>query len=183
MAYEMVQFSPVEGGPPFGRIAVGTAAITFAAGTMLSGSMGVGGLWAITGLVLMLIGILIWLIQRNKEVCGNAKAHLTKQGNEVDFQLGNALIDSRAKVIAFVDVNKRTYDRYCTRDILGLEHQWVNKTTASGLGNNIVTNTRQIDNVVVFKTNNPAKPLYKVPVGSYEAGELWMARLGAIING
>ncbi|HUW51557.1 MAG TPA: hypothetical protein VMV75_11140 [Sulfuricella sp.] len=181
MAYELIQFSSATQQPRFGKIAIWVAGVPFVAGWMLSG-MGVGIFWAIVGLAAS--GIVLSL-KRNKEVYGAAKTDLAKRGHNIDFQLGNALIASKEKVIAFVNLSNKSYDLYDAHDILEWEHQWIDKTTASTnvWGNNVHSNTRRANNVLVIKTNNPAKPLYKIPLISHSAGEQWVARLGAIING
>lgn len=181
MTYELVKFAPLDNGPKFWRVAGGAAVIMFAAGWMLSGKMGAGSGWAVAGLA---IGSFIWFVKRNNSVYGAAKADLAKRGHNADFQIGNALIDSKARIFAFVDLAAKTYDFYSAHDILGYEHQWVDKIDASTnvWGDKIRANTSQAGNVLVFKTNNPAKPLYKVPLVNHRAGEEWMARLAAIIN-
>lgn len=181
MTYELIQLSSSENQPKFGKIAGLTTAVAFVAGWGLSGKMGVGGIWAFVGFV---VGSIIWFIKRNNTVYSDAKTDLVSRGYNIDFQVGNALIDSKAKVIAFVDLASRTYDLYSACDILGWEHQWTDKTTAStnAWGDSIRAHTRQASNILVFKTNNLAKPLYKVPLVSHQAGEQWMARLDAIIN-
>lgn len=181
MSYELIQFSSDTQRPKFGKVEMLSMGIPFVAGWMLSG-MGTGIFMAIVGLG---VGGIILSLKRNNEVLREAKNHFAKRGHNVDFQLGHVLIDAKAKVIAFVDLSKRSYDLYGARDILGWEHQWIDKTTASAnvWGDNIRANTRQVNNVLVIKTKNPAKPLYKVPLINYRTGEQWVARLDAIING
>lgn len=181
MAYELIQFSSLENQPQFGKFAGGGAAVAFVGGWMSSGKPGTGALFAIAGLM---IGSIVWFILRNNSVYAAAKADLAKRGHHTDFQVGNAFLDSKTKVIAFVDLQAKTYDLFRGQDILGWEHQWVDKVSASTnvWGDNIRANTRQASNVLVFKTTNLAKPLYKVPLISHRAGEEWVVRLGAIFN-
>lgn len=181
MAYEFVRFTSTNQLPRLRTMAGGPAIIAFLAGWIFGG-LSTGFFWAV---VVLMIGSLFWFVKRNKAVYEAAKSDLSKRGYNVDFQVGNALIDSRAKIIAFVDLASCTYDLYSAGDILGWEHQWVNHTevTSNVWRTQANSTTRQTRNEIVFKTNNPGKPLYKVPVTSYRAGEEWMARLGAIING
>lgn len=181
MAYQRVQFSLSENRPRFGKIAGGVAVVAFMAGWMLSGNIGAGVVWAVAGLV---VGSIVWFIKSNSALYEAAKADLGKRGHNADYQVGQALIDSKSKVIAFVDLGAKTYDFYSLYDILGYEHQWIDKIDGSTnvWGDKIRANTRQASNQLVFKTNNPAKPLYKVPLPNHRTGEEWMARLGAIIS-
>lgn len=138
----------------------------------------------VSSIVGLILGCVIWLIKSNRATYQAAKADLVKRGHSPDFQVGSALIDSKSKIIAFVNLGAKTYDLYGTRDILGWEHQWVNKTEVStnAWGDRARSSSSAVDNVLAFKTNNPAKPLYKVKLASHREGEEWMARLGAIIN-
>lgn len=142
-----------------------------------------------TGMVFAVIGFaiggIIWRGRRAKAMYEAAKSDLVKRGIKPKYQVGNALIDPASGAFAFVDMKAKAYDLYFARDILGWEHQWVNTTTASTnvWGNNFRASTSRTDNALVFKTSNPAKPLYKVRVASHRIGEEWMARLDAIISG
>ncbi len=180
MACELVRFaSPKQ--PGFLRTASLAMAGAYFAGWVISG-VAAGILLAIVGLA---VGSFIWLSKRGKEVARAVKADFVKRGLNADFQVGSVFIDSKAKAIAFVDSSSGSYDLYSARDILGWEHQWEDRTSATtnAWGTAVHSRTTQANNVLVFKTNNPAKPLYKVPLFSHQAGEQWMARLGAIING
>lgn len=184
MAHELVRFTSTNLQLQFGKKVGMPAIIAFLAGWIL-GEISVGIFWAVATLV---IGGLVLFVKHNKAIyeaaCTAARSDLSTRGYNVDFQVGTALIDSKSKIIAFVDLANKSYDLYGARDILGWEHQWVDKTTATtnAWGNQSSATTRQTNNAIVFKTNNPAKPLYKVPVISHRDGEEWMARLGAIIN-
>jgi hypothetical protein len=116
----------------------------------------------------------------------DAKRQFAKQGFNAELEHSpQLLIDSKAKKIAFVETGNALYDLYDLSDILGWEHQWLNKskTSYSGLsGRTTTTKSEQANNVLVFKTNNVHKPLVKVAIPSYAQGELWMARLNALIN-
>lgn len=185
MAHELVRFTSTNQQLQFGRRIGMPAIIAFLAGWILDG-LSTGIFWAMITLV---IGGLILFVKHNKAVyeaaCTAAKSDLSIRGYNVDFQIGTALIDPKAKIIAFVDIANCAYDLYSAQDILGWEHQWSDKTTTTtnAWGTQRSSATRQINNAIVFKTNNPEKPLYKVSVISHRAGEEWMARLGAIING
>lgn len=77
-----------------------------------------------------------------------------------------------------------SYDLYDLTDILGWEHQWVDKTqTNRNMMGTLNSTTARAKSVLVLKSNNPHKPLYKVSMLSHAQGEAWMARLGAMING
>jgi hypothetical protein len=186
MAYEFVRITPTIPRSQFVMMAALPAAIAFLGGWANGGSS-TAITWAV---VAFLIFGFIWFFRHNKAVydaiLSAAKADLSTRGHNVDFQVGTAaLIDSKSKIIAFVDFANKAYDLYSVRDILGWEHQWVNKTAANTnvWGTQASVNTRQANNTIVFKTNNPSKPLYKIPVSSHRDGEEWMARLGAIIYG
>ena len=125
--------------------------------------------------------------KRQKQSFLDAKSHLVNQGYQTDFEQTPTLaIDVKARKIAFIEPSTESYDFYDLSDILEWEHQWVNKTnTSQNLlnGNVIRLKDSQESNVLVFKTNNPHKPLYKVAIGSHANGETWMARLNALVNG
>lgn len=184
MAYEVVQFLCTNKQLPFKKMGAWGAGLGFIAGWVSSGKIGGGIISAIVGL--LLAGI-TWFFKRDSEAIREAlrasSANFAERGYNADFTIDNVLIDSKAKVIAFVNTAAKTYDLYSTDDILGWEHQWVNQTstTTNPLGG---THSRsmQTKNVLVFKTNNPQKPLYKARVSNHQEGDYWMARLNAIFN-
>ena len=124
--------------------------------------------------------------QKNRFLLGHRFFQLLCEGHNLEFQLGTALMDPAKKMIAFMNLGKKSYDLYSMSDILGWEHKWTDKTTTTPsmmpMGGSR-TNTAQGDNKILFKTNNPLKPLYSVQLTSHADGETWMARLGAIFNG
>ena len=117
---------------------------------------------------------------------GQAKTHMTKQGFQVDFTYSpRLLIDAQNRKLALVSPGAGSYDFYDLTDILGWEHTWMNKSAPlianiSGRATRLI-HTKE-DNMLVIKTNNPDNPLYQFPIGSYDNGQLWLARLNALIN-
>lgn len=182
MACEHIQLLPSTKRPLFTKSEAFAAIGGFAVGWLWSRSVGVALALALVG---MLIGAYVSSVKISKALYKEANEDLARRGHNTDFQIGSALIDSKAKTIAFVDLAAKTYDLYRTHDILDWEHQWINKTdlATNVWGNNIRGKTRQDSNVLVIKTSNPAKPLYKISLDSHSSGEEWIARLSAIFNG
>jgi hypothetical protein len=157
---------------------------------------GIAGAWlgiikmsldlAIVGAVVgFLVSSVVWLVRRSFDAMAAAKADFVRRGYKVDFQIGTVLIDMTSKVIAFPDLYNSKYELYAHQDILGWEHQWEDRVTAvtNVWGTAVNGRTTQGKNVLVFKTNNPSKPLYKIPIVNHKSGEMHMARLNAIFNG
>lgn len=160
--------------------------ISFAFGWLLLGSIGWGILLAIGGIT---IGILLpgyKIIRERGKSFSEAKKHLANHGCQADFELVPLLaIDSKSRKIAFVNPHMGSYDLYDFSDILGWEHQWVNKAnTVSSLWSARVTYLQdsKTKNVLVFQTKNPHQPLYKISLLAHSAGEIWMARLNAMMS-
>lgn len=105
-----------------------------------------------------------------------AKAHLLANGFRADMEFRQLFaVDSVGKKIAFMDLQAMSYEVYDMRDILGCEHQWVNKANANG-------QVEKTQNVIVFKTRNVHQPLYKFRAFDHGTGELWLARINALLN-
>ncbi|ELX11340.1 hypothetical protein Jab_2c34590 [Janthinobacterium sp. HH01] len=68
-----------------------------------------------------------------------------------------------------------SYQIYDRADILGCEHQWVNKSNSNG-------QLSKTENVLVFKTRNAQQPLYKIRLYDHATAELWLARMNAVLN-
>ncbi|MDR7047765.1 hypothetical protein J2X54_000200 [Duganella sp. 3397] len=106
----------------------------------------------------------------------DAKKHLQANGFRVDMEFRQLFaVDSVGKKIAFMDLQAMSYEVYDMKDILGCEHQWVNKTTANG-------QIEKTQNVIVFKTRNVHQPLYKFRAFDHGTCELWLARINALLN-
>lgn len=116
-----------------------------------------------------------------------AKEHLVAHGYQVDFAGEPWLaIDSQKRKIALVSPNDGTYDLYDLSDLLQWEHQWVDhETPIRSMVTNRISNVRisKINNRLIIKTKNPHKPRYEFQINSYDIGQLWVARLGALVNG
>ncbi len=105
-----------------------------------------------------------------------AKAHLLANGFQADMELRPVfVIDSAGKKIAFMDLQAMSYDVYDMQDILGCEHQWINKENKNG-------GMTKTQNILVFKTRNVHQPLYKFRPFDHATGELWLARINALLN-
>lgn len=116
-----------------------------------------------------------------------AKRHMTKQGYTVDFEHDPRLmIDSKQRKVAVVTPAEGVYDLLDFNDILEWEHLWIDKSTPrkAMLNERVIgmTYTRE-NNRLVLKTRNPHTPRYEFPIGNYDTGQLWMARLGALLSG
>jgi len=145
----------------------------------------------------MAMGVLIWLCipafaitylvvanAARRDLLVDVRSNLTQRGYWIHHELNTMLIDAAKRRIFFLDGATRSCDAYDFGDIREWEHQWVNHTEASvGPFGNVRSRTNQRDSVLVLKTNNPARPLYKVRTGSHANGELWMAKLSALLNG
>lgn len=182
MACELVQFLPLEKRPFIRKSEAIATVIAFAVGWWWSKSLGVAvGLgivsWFVTGVVNAK--------RIDTTVLSAAEKDMARRGYHPDFRLGHALIDSKARVVAFVDLLARNYALYRANDILGWEHQWIDKTSAAVnfWGTDVNANTARSSNVLVIKTNNPSNPLYKLRMPNDRVCEVWMARLDAIFNG
>lgn len=106
----------------------------------------------------------------------DAKAHLLANGFQADMELRPLfVIDSAGKKIAFMYLQAMSYEIYGMHDILGCEHQWVNKANANG-------QIAKTQNVLIFKTRNVHQPIYKFQTYNHATGELWLARINALLN-
>jgi len=142
-------------------------------------SLGVSICVLVAGVV---VAMVFWG-KSNNEVKSALRNAVNNHGVIFDFDLGAMGIDTKNRKAVFFS-GGNGYDVYDLADILGWEHQWVNKTsTEKGAFGVARSTTRRAENVLVFKTNNPQKPIYKVGLRSHADGEVWMARLSAIING
>jgi len=157
----------------------------FAAGWVIFGFW-----WAFVVMLAVLFGVAgIRIVVGSKDwgrSFQQAKTHMTKQGFQVDFTHSPRLIiDATNRKIALVSPGAGSYDLYDLTDILGCDHTWMNKsapqiTNFAGRATRLI-HTKE-DNMLVIKTKNPHNPLYQFPIGSYDNGQLWLARLGALIN-
>ena len=115
-----------------------------------------------------------------------ARAAFIERGFKVDFEHDPRLmVDAGQRKIAVVSPADGSYDLFDLSDILGWEHLWddMNKHTTNSRG--YITSSKIVhkNNRLVLKTRNPHKPRYEFPIGNYETGELWMARLAALLKG
>lgn len=105
-----------------------------------------------------------------------AKQHLAQRGIKADLEFAHQLaIDSVAGKVAFVTPATMSYQVYDRADLLGCEHQWVTRSNTSG-------RLSKTQNVLVFKTRNAQQPLYKIRMFDHATGELWLARMNAVLN-
>jgi hypothetical protein len=124
--------------------------------------------------VALLRGIARYMSSRRSFL--EAKSHLLQHGFNADLEIArNFSIDTIAGKIAFMQLATMSYDLYDTFDILGCEHQWIEKHDSNG-------RLTKEKNVLVFRTRNPHTPLYKFNFFSHEQGELWLARVNAVLN-
>ena len=179
MAFERVTYKSIGAKPGF----LGTFALmgipAFLYGWLQSGESVVGIALAVLAFI---IAIVIWEFRRNHSRLLSAMEAFKQRGYNLDFQMGILLIDSKAKVLAFVNLNQRTMDYYSTRDIRQWELQWVDRTTVTANAWGASANTRATQNALVIETNNPHCPIYRVPCLGHSMGQTWMARLSAIIH-
>lgn len=181
MAYQFIEYSTGQR-PSFSKYALIGSGVTGAWLGFIKMSLDLAIVGAVVG---FLVSSVAWLVRRNINSMAAAKADFAKRGYKVDFQMETVLIDMSAKVLAFVDPFNARYELYAHQDILGWEHQWEDRVTAvtNVWGTAVNGRTTQGKNVLVFKTNNPSKPLYKVRILTHSLGEVYMARLSAIFNG
>jgi nitrate reductase NapE component len=145
------------------------------------------------GIVLAFLSLCIRQIAYSKDRTGlhtsfeKAKSQLIAQGYQLDFVATPCFaIDSQKRKCAMVIPAQGRYDLYDLSDILRWEHKWIDKSTPlhSALTNRVKdVKITKINNRLVIETNNPHSPFYDFPIGSYDNGELWMARFGALMSG
>lgn len=176
MAFERVTYKQVETKPGFLVLFALMGVPSFLYGWLMSGKLVVGIALAILA---FLIAMVIWVLRRNQSHLSSAVEAFKQRGYHLDFQLGILLIDSKAKVLAFVHVGQHTMDYYSTRDIRQWQLQWVDRTVSSGFSRS----THAVENAIVIETNNPQCPVYRVHCHGHATAQTWMARLSAIING
>lgn len=182
MAFERVTFEVGNQVPRFCPTYAVIGIPIFVAAWVMANDLTVG---AFCGLASALIAVMLWERQSAQARMKFAIDAFTQRGHQMDFQLGTLLIDSKAKVLAFVNLRQKSMDFYSARDILEWNHHWIDKTTTqvNAWGDRAHSRTRATQNEIVIKTNNPACPIYRIPIMGHGAGEVWMARLAAIVNG
>jgi hypothetical protein len=182
MAFERVKFETIPVRPGFLSTSAVLCVPAYLLGWFKPGESIAGITLTIVCLTIVLV---IWVIRRKHSQLKAATEAFEQRGYKLDFQLGTLIVDSKAKVLAFADMNQLTIDFYSTRDILEWEHQWVDQTTTDTnvWGNRAQSRTTATQNILVIKTNNPANPVYKVPCLGHAMGQVWLARLSALING
>ncbi|MDB5813852.1 MAG: hypothetical protein JWN23_969 [Rhodocyclales bacterium] len=181
MAFEHVRFMSEDQYPKFRGLAaaIGIPALLLSWAVSENIFMGI-----FAALIVLLVANLIWALRQGRRIRNAAEADWAKRGYRIDFQLGALVLDTRARKLAFLETQDGAYDIYDFSDIREWEHQWINDTrTEAGPMGRARSNTTQVQNKLAFKTTNPMKPLYKVSVSSYQAGEAWLARLSALFNG
>jgi len=104
----------------------------------------------------------------------------------VDFEHDPRLmVDVGQRKIAVVTPADGSYDVFDLSDILAWAHEWedVNKHRTNSRGD--VTSSRIVhkNNRLVLETRNPHRPRYEFPIGNYETGVQWKARLSALLKG
>lgn len=177
MAFENVQYTAVPLSRTMGLLdlAMFVAAPGFIV-QMVSGDTSTAA-WTAFAAFLMLAAVIG--VRRHislKRSFAAAKQHLAEHGIKVDLEFARQLaIDSSAGKVAFVTPDTMSYQVYDRADILGCEHQWVTKSDTGG-------RLSKTQNVLVFKTRNAQQPLYKIRTFDHATGELWLARMNAILN-
>jgi hypothetical protein len=177
MTFEKIQYPAAPLSKPLGLMdltlfVVGPGLATW----LITSDYSTALLYGFYGFVVMAIVKSIARYRSLKRSFVEAKAHLTAQSFKTDLEFSTHFaIDSAAGKIAFVEPLTMSYDLYDMVDILGCEHQWINKSDS----NDRLTKK---NNVLIFKTRNPHQPLYKFGVLSHATGELWLARINALLN-
>lgn len=182
MAFERIRFNDVDAKPGLWGTSALLCLPAFLLGWLTSGDSFLG---VVLAFVCFIVAICIWEFRRNHARLASAMAAFRQRGYQLDVQMGTLLIDSKAKVLAFVNLNRRTMDYYSATDILEWEHQWVNstRTQANAWGDRAYSTTNRVHNALVVKTRNPQNPIYRVPCFGHAMGQTWMAQMSAIING
>lgn len=135
-----------------------------------------GLLYSAGGFVLVALVKSIARYRSQKTGFADAKNHLAKNGFTPDLEFGHAfLVDSVAKKIAFVSLTTMEYEIYQAREILSCEHQWVSEPGSNG-------HLKKKQNFLVFNTTNAHSPIYKFWTFDHATGELWLARMNAVLN-
>ena len=115
-----------------------------------------------------------------------AKSDFSASGRQIYFHIqGQVLIATSMREIAFVDAFAGRYDTYHFNDIRTWKHTWVDKleVQSNAWGDKASGHTRRAKNILVITTTNPQKPVYRIHLSGHTQGEIWMARLEALING
>lgn len=143
---------------------------------LITGDSSTGLLFGCGGLTAIAIVKGISRHRSSKRSFSEAKAHLIANGFKADMEFRQLfVIDSVGKKIAFMNLQAMSYEVYDMHDILGCEHQWISKANTNG-------QMEKTQNILIFKTRNVHQPLYKFRVFSHATGELWLARINALLN-
>ena len=177
MAFEHIQYTNVPVSSSVGLLDLiiffaGPGLVTYA----ISDDTTTAAVAAISGLLAVLVikSIRRYFSARRSFI--TAKVHLAEQGINVDMEFAHQLaVDSVAGKIVFVTPVTMSYQIYERDDILSCAHQWVAKPNING-------RPSRTQNVLVFQTRNARQPLYKIQMFTHAAGELWLARLNAVLN-
>ncbi len=117
----------------------------------------------------------------------SARRHMVNAGYKIDFEHDPRLmVDTARRKIAVVTPADGVYDIMDFTDILEWEHLWINKETPRSTDSAqrlLGSQYTKENNRLVLKTRNPHVPRYEFPIGNYDTGQLWMARLSALLKG
>jgi hypothetical protein len=177
MAFENVQYTTTQLSKPISLIDL-VIFVALPAGCVqgLSGDTTMAALAALSGFAVIAVIKAARRYFSLKTSFEAAKVHLAEAGIKVDLELPHQLaVDSSTGKIAFVAPANMSYQIYDRSDLLGCEHQWITKSDSRG-------QLSKSQNVLIFKTRNAQQPLYKIRVFDHATGELWLARINAVMN-
>ncbi|RXZ36078.1 hypothetical protein D9O50_05840 [Oxalobacteraceae bacterium CAVE-383] len=146
-----------------------------------------------SGMVLTGIGLIFGLIccylnhlrdmQKNFK---QARLDFVRRGYSAEFSLPTRLfIDSKKRKFAFVDIRSKTYEVYDFEDILEWEHHWEDQVRSNeNIIDGRIVNSKLVraKNVLIFKVNDPHRPIHRIGVYRHDVAQTWMARISALLN-
>jgi len=115
-----------------------------------------------------------------------ARLDFIQRGYSAEFSLPTRLlIDSKKRKFAFVDIRSNTYEVYDFEDILEWEHHWEDQVRSNeNIIDGRIVNSKLVraKNVLIFKVNDPHRPIHRIGVYRHDIAQTWMARIGALLN-
>lgn len=152
--------------------------------SMLTGESGI----ALTGIGLVLGAISLFFsyffnLRKNFE---QARVDFSHRGYDADFSLPtHLLIDSKRRKFAFVDIRSKTYEAYDFEDILEWGHHWEDQIRSNENiidGRMVNSKLVRVKNVLIFKINDPHRPIRRIGISRHETAQTWMARIGTLLG-
>lgn len=152
--------------------------------SMLTGASGV----FLTGAG-SILGVLFCYLDHLRETRKNfdqAKHDFIQRGYNPDFLLPTRLlIDAKKRKFSFVDIHSKTYEVYDFEDILEWEHHWEDEVRSNkNMIDGRIVNSKLVraKNVLIFKVNDPHRPIHKIGFYRHDIAQVWMARIGTLLN-